>query len=98
MHGLQNIASQIYAKFAFEPTLGQKKVIEKLSEWVETASSDQIFILNGYAGTGKTTLIGALVAVLKQSSHRTVLLAPTGRAAKVLAHYTGEKTYTIHKK
>ncbi len=98
MHELQNIATQIYAKFAFETTFGQKKIIEKLAEWLETPQNDQIFILNGYAGTGKTTLIGALVGVLRDNSCRCVLLAPTGRAAKVLAQYTGERTYTIHKK
>lgn len=98
MYEIQNIASQIYAKFAFEPTFGQKKIIEKLSDWVETGDSEQIFVLNGYAGTGKTTLLGALVSVLRDNGQRFVLLAPTGRAAKVLAQYTGEKTYTIHKK
>lgn len=98
MHGIRNIATQIYTKFAFEPTFGQKKIIEKLSEWVETGESDRIFILNGYAGTGKTTLVAALVEVLRESGSKCVLMAPTGRAAKVLAQYTGEKTYTIHKK
>ncbi|MBO5759116.1 MAG: AAA family ATPase [Rikenellaceae bacterium] len=98
MHGIHNIATQIYAKFAFTPTFGQKKIIEKLSEWVESGDSERIFILNGYAGTGKTTLLGALVEVLRDNAIRPVLLAPTGRAAKVLAQYTGEKTYTIHKK
>ena len=81
MHGIQDIASQIYAKFAFEPTFGQKKIIEKLSEWVEAGDSERIFILNGYAGTGKTTLLGALVSVFRDVGQKFVLLAPTGRAA-----------------
>ena len=92
------IASQIYSKFAFEPTFGQKKIIEKLSEWVCAPDNERIFILNGYAGTGKTTLIAAFVAALKEMKLRSVLLAPTGRAAKVVGLYTGEKSYTIHKK
>ncbi|MBO5656309.1 MAG: AAA family ATPase, partial [Rikenellaceae bacterium] len=81
MHGIHNIASQIYTKFAFTPTFGQKKIIEKLSEWVESGDSERIFILNGYAGTGKTTLLGALVEVLRDNAIRPVLLVPTGRAA-----------------
>ena len=58
----------------------------------------KIFILNGYAGTGKTTLISAFVAAMKDLGIRCVLLAPTGRAAKVLAHYSSQTAYTIHKK
>ena len=56
-----------------------------------------IFVLNGYAGTGKTTVIAALVEALRDFGIKPVLLAPTGRAAKVLARYSGEKTLTIHK-
>ena len=58
----------------------------------------KIFILNGYAGTGKTTLISAFVAAMKDLGIKCVLLAPTGRAAKVLAHYSSQTAYTIHKK
>ena len=92
------IASQIYAKISFETTLGQKKIVEKLSEYLVGDDFSQIFVLNGYAGTGKTTLIAATVAALKQVGIKTVLLAPTGRAAKVLARYSGEKALTIHKR
>lgn len=91
------IATQIYAKICFQTTFGQKKIIEKLSEWLESDDFSRIFVLNGYAGTGKTTLIAAAVAALKESGMRTVLLAPTGRAAKVLARYSGEKALTVHK-
>ena len=79
-----HIARQIYAKISFETTFSQKKVVEKLSNWLTSPDSSQIFVLNGYAGTGKTTLIAALVEVLKQMETRCILLAPTGRAAKVL--------------
>ena len=79
------IATQIYAKICFETTPGQKKIIEKLSEYLADDDFSRIFVLNGYAGTGKTTLIGALVGALKDLGIKPVLLAPTGRAAKVLA-------------
>ena len=92
-----NIAAQIYNKICFQTTFGQKKIIEKLSEYLSDPDFSKIFVLNGYAGTGKTTLIAATVAALRELGMRTVLLAPTGRAAKVLAHYSGAKALTIHK-
>ena len=92
------IATQIYAKICFETTPGQKKIIEKLSEYLADDDFSRIFVLNGYAGTGKTTLIGALVGALKDLGIKPVLLAPTGRAAKVLAQYAQEKAFTIHKR
>ena len=91
------IARQIYAKFSFEATVSQKKVVEKLSNWLSSADSSSIFVLNGYAGTGKTTLVAAMVAVLKEMGTPAVLLAPTGRAAKVLSCYAGQEAHTIHK-
>lgn len=93
-----NIAAQIYAKICFETTLGQKKIVEMLSEYLADPDFSKIFVLNGYAGTGKTTLIAATVAALSTLGMRTVLLAPTGRAAKVLARYSGRKALTIHKR
>ncbi len=94
----KHITSQIYAKICFETTLDQKKVIENLSDYLCDASERFIFILNGYAGTGKTTVIAALVSVLKELGMRSVLLAPTGRAANVLSRHAGQVAYTIHKK
>ena len=93
-----HISSQIYRIFAFEPTFGQKKIIEKLAEFVSQGNSETIFIVNGYAGTGKTSVISALVKALKGLEMKTVLLAPTGRAAKVLAVASETQAYTIHKK
>ncbi len=93
-----HIATQIYGKICFETTPGQKKIIEKLSEYLAADDFSRIFVLNGYAGTGKTTLIAALVGALKEVGIKPVLLAPTGRAAKVLARYAGEKALTIHKR
>ena len=92
------IAGQIYAKISFETTFSQKKVVEKLSEWISSSDYEQIFILNGYAGTGKTTLIAAFVAVLEQMGIKSILLAPTGRAAKVLTRYSNREAHTIHKR
>lgn len=92
------ISSQIYAKFSFETTNSQKKVVEMLSDYIASSDFSRIFVLNGYAGTGKTTLIAALVDVLREVGIKSVLLAPTGRAAKVLTQYSGQPALTIHKR
>lgn len=91
------IATQIYAKISFETTQSQKKIIEQLSEYISGEDFSRFFILNGYAGTGKTTVVAALVAALKSFGIKSILLAPTGRAAKVLSRYCNEKAQTIHK-
>lgn len=93
-----HISHQIYAKLSFEATFNQKKIIEQLSTWAADDDFSRIFLLNGYAGTGKTTIIAAFVAALKELGIKPILLAPTGRAAKVLARYSNESAYTIHKK
>lgn len=92
------IVSQIYKKFGFTPTEEQKKVIFSLAEYLVSTDRDAGFILNGFAGTGKTTLIASLVGVLKDAEVGSVLMAPTGRAAKVMGYYSGAMTYTIHRK
>lgn len=84
--------------FPFETTTGQKVLFTKLSEFILNKNSDQIFVLKGYAGTGKTTTVRSLVQSLPALGGKTVLLAPTGRAAKVLSNYTGKQAFTIHKK
>ena len=95
----EHIATQIYAKFAFTPTFGQKKIIESFADWISDDDFERIFVLNGYAGTGKTTLIAACVATLTELKIKPILLAPTGRAAKVLAQHTpGHSAHTIHKR
>lgn len=93
-----HISHQIYAKLSFDATFNQKKIIEQLSAWLADDDFRRIFLLNGYAGTGKTTIIAALVAAVKELGIKPILLAPTGRAAKVLTHYSGHSAYTIHKK
>lgn len=92
------IATQIYKKLSFQPTENQKKIIISFSEYLADDDFSKIFILNGYAGTGKTTVIAAIVSALKYLGIKTVLLAPTGRAAKVLSKYSSEKALTIHKR
>lgn len=93
-----HLCQLISGELGHVPTNGQQDVIEALAGFVISDDSDSIFLLKGYAGTGKTTLVGALVRVLSQYRIRTVLLAPTGRAAKVIAKYSGRPAYTIHKR
>lgn len=85
-------------KFPFEPTSQQIEVIKQLSEFVENSSSNSLFLLKGYAGTGKTTLVSSLINSLWSVGKKVVLLAPTGRAAKVLSVYSKKSAFTIHKK
>ena len=92
------IATQIYEKLSVRPTENQKKIIESFSDYLSEDNSSTFFVFNGYAGTGKTTLIAAIVSALKSLGIKTILLAPTGRAAKVLSQYSGEKALTIHKR
>lgn len=83
--------------FPFEPTVEQEKIIEKLSEFILSGNDRKVFLLCGYAGTGKTSLVSALVRTMEQLERKTVLLAPTGRAAKVFSHHSGKSAHTIHK-
>lgn len=84
--------------FPFSPTSQQSEVMEQLSEFIESTSSNGLFLLKGYAGTGKTTLVSALINSLWSVGKKVVLLAPTGRAAKVLSGYSKKRAFTIHKK
>jgi exodeoxyribonuclease-5 len=81
-----------------EPTPGQQELFGKLAAYIPDVNTQGVFIMGGYAGTGKTTAIAALVCVLDELKTNVVLLAPTGRAAKVLSSYTGKNAFTIHKK
>ena len=91
------LATQIKTNFPFNPTVEQEISLEKLSDFIFSSDDRAVFMLCGYAGTGKTTLISALVRTLVQLQRRVVLLAPTGRAAKVFSSYSGKSAYTIHK-
>ncbi len=92
------ISGLIIQKLGHEPTSGQKEMIDKLADFVSSPDSDSLFLLKGYAGTGKTSAISALVKVLDELKIKFVLLAPTGRAAKVLSKQSGKSASTIHKK
>jgi len=84
--------------FRFEPTPSQMKGFEKIAHFLSDAPHDSLLMIKGYAGTGKTTLIGHLVQQLSRIKKKSVLMAPTGRAAKVLSAYAGKSALTIHKK
>ena len=84
--------------FPFSPTDKQDIFFQKISEFITNANRNEIFVLKGYAGTGKTTVISTIVNNLIQIGKKYVLLAPTGRAAKVIANYSGKPAFTIHKK
>ena len=79
-----------------DPTPCQDSLLRKVADFV-SSDEDDIMIVNGYAGTGKTTAVSAVISVMKQYGTKCVLLAPTGRAAKVLSSYAGQPAYTIHK-
>ncbi|MGR4857621.1 ATP-dependent DNA helicase [Bacteroides pyogenes] len=89
---------QIKENFPYQPTFEQEIAVKSLSDFLLSRAGEEVFILRGYAGTGKTSLIGALVKTLDRLQQKTVLLAPTGRAAKVFANYAGHPAFTIHKK
>ncbi|MBS1525006.1 MAG: AAA family ATPase [Bacteroidetes bacterium] len=89
---------QIAKAFPHEPTPQQTELFGKLHQFLLSDNGDECFILKGYAGTGKTTVISALVKALKYYNYKSVLLAPTGRAAKVISGYSGRKAFTIHKR
>ena len=91
------LVSQIKSNFPFKPTSEQENSLERISEFILAAEERKVFLLCGYAGTGKTTLISALVRTMEQLQRKTVLLAPTGRAAKVFSSYSGKSAHTIHK-
>lgn len=78
-------------------TNGQREAIARITEFLYRRDPTQLFVLKGYAGTGKTTLVSALVRTFHRLQKKTVLLAPTGRAAKVFAAYSGSKAFTLHK-
>ena len=82
----------------FTPTTDQSALINLLSEFISNANEREIMVIKGYAGTGKTNMVAALSKTLPSFKWRSVLLAPTGRAAKVLSTYSQKPAQTIHKK
>jgi ATP-dependent exoDNAse (exonuclease V) alpha subunit len=89
---------ELVKSFPFEATAAQKKLLQLFSDFVFDSDKNGLFLLKGYAGTGKTTTISTVVNNLWKVGKKHVLLAPTGRAAKVISLYAGKKAFTIHKK
>ena len=86
------------AQFRFEPTHEQVIAMNRLAGFVSDPAGRRVFLLKGYAGTGKTAIVGSLVRTLVKHRRRVVLMAPTGRAAKVFSNTSGFPACTIHKK
>lgn len=93
-----NFYKELIKTFPFEPTSTQGELLLMLSEFLFSKDSDGVFLLKGYAGTGKTSTISTVVNSLWKIGHKAVLLAPTGRAAKVISLYSKKQAFTIHKK
>ncbi len=94
----KNFYSILSQNFPFNPTLKQDAFFQKIAVFITNTNNDAIFVLKGYAGTGKTTVISTIVNQLIEINKKYVLLAPTGRAAKVIANYSNKPAFTIHKK
>ena len=87
----------IAKELPYTPTSGQHEATKCLAHFLTTSTQETAFILHGYAGTGKTSLVGALVRTLKRLKRDVVLMAPTGRAAKVFSAHAGLSAFTIHR-
>ena len=95
---ISDFAQRIIECLPYDPNDQQAQLISALARFCSSQTpSDTVFLLNGYAGTGKTSLTGALVKALGSVGIKSVLLAPTGRAAKVFASFAGHPAYTIHR-
>ncbi len=95
----QSPAQLMRLLFEFTPTTGQERFFNAMDAFLATDKwKNQIFVLKGYAGTGKTSLIASLIKTLPRFNYKSTLLAPTGRAAKVMTLYSGKNAGTIHKK
>lgn len=92
------ISTLLTQQFPAVPTRQQVLVFKELDKFIQSEQGNECFVLKGYAGTGKTTIVATLVKALPKLNLKTVLLAPTGRAAKVISNYSGRKAFTIHKK
>lgn len=89
---------EIVKVFPYSPTDQQFQLFETLDSFLNSETENSAFLLKGFAGTGKTSVISAAIKLLGNYRMKPILLAPTGRAAKVLGNYAGIPAYTIHKK
>lgn len=94
----EELGNLLRLNLPFEPYRQQELLIGKLAEFCTGYGPRDVFLLNGYAGSGKTSIIGALVKAMTALKRKTVTLAPTGRAAKVAAGFSGGKASTIHRR
>lgn len=92
------VTSKLTENLGFPPTQSQAKCISRMADFITSNIAEQVFVLNGYAGTGKTTIIRSVVKSLSFLKLKTIQLAPTGRAAKVISTYTSAPAFTVHKK
>lgn len=92
------LLDQIKQNFFNKPTSGQELTMNLFVDFLLSSQPDTVFLLKGYAGTGKTSLVSALVRTLDGMKQKCILLAPTGRAAKVFALHSGHPAYTIHRR
>ena len=95
---IHEMGALILEKFGFQPTEQQAEAVECIASFLLDTDRDSAFLLRGYAGTGKTSLVGAVVKALGELKHRVVLMAPTGRAAKVFSLHAEHTAFTIHKR
>jgi exodeoxyribonuclease-5 len=93
-----HIKNIIHKHLGMDPTHDQSLLMDLLAGFIISEADRQVLVVRGYAGTGKTTVMGAFVNTLRELKLKSVLLAPTGRAAKVFAMYAGVQSFTIHKK
>lgn len=90
--------SLLKSDFPHNATLKQDITLQMISQFVLSEATNETFLLKGYAGTGKTTIVGTIVKNIAKAKKSVVLLAPTGRAAKVISNYSKKEAFTIHKK
>ena len=95
---MKNFYSILSNNFPFQPTTKQDIFFQKIALFITNGNNEEIFLLKGYAGTGKTTVVSTIVNNLIEIQKKYVLLAPTGRAAKVISNYSNKPAFTIHKK
>ena len=94
---ISEVYSILSTSFPLKPTTNQNLWFKTIADFLNSPSKENIFLLKGYAGTGKSTLIGHLVQCLHKFNLKSVLIAPTGRAAKVISNYSKKNAFTIHK-
>ncbi len=95
---INELFSRLEKALGYDPTAGQGQALQKLANFIIRSTTGDTYLLKGYAGTGKTSIVAALVKTLPFFGINTVLLAPTGRAAKVMASYAGKSAHTIHRR